>query len=87
VLADSGHEDRDLLPLLHPYSRKGRAADAFMGEAADHFTGLASCTAFRNNGDGAHLDNLHGSFFAMNIQLRYILTYNSYLSSIFLIMI
>jgi len=58
-----------------------------MGEAADHFTGLASRAAFRNDRNGTHLDNLHGSFFAMNIQLKTILTYGSYLSSIFLIMI
>jgi hypothetical protein len=87
VLTGDGYEDRDLFPLLHPYSRKGRAAGAFMGEAAYHFTGLTSCTAFGNDGDGAHLDNLYGSFFTMNIQFKSILTYNSYLSSIFLIMI
>jgi len=71
VLADSGHEDRDLLPLLHPYSRKGRAAGAFMGEAADHFTGLASCAAFRNDGDGAHLDVLLSLFFIVNISINH----------------
>jgi hypothetical protein len=87
VLTDDGHEDGDLLPLLHPYPRKGRAAGSFMGEAADHFTGLASCAAFRNDGDGTHFDNLHGSFFTVNIQLKKILTYNSYLSSIFLIIV
>jgi hypothetical protein len=58
VLTDYGNEDRDFLPLLHPYPRKGRAASALMGEAADHFTGLASCAAFRDNGDGAHFNNL-----------------------------
>ena len=86
VLADGGHEDGDLFPLLHSYSRKGRAAGAFMGEAAGHFTGLASCAAFRNDGNGTHLDNLRSMFFMVNDQLRDILTYNSYLSSIFLIM-
>ena len=40
-----------------------------MGEAADHFTGLASCTAFRNDGDGAHLNNLRSKFFIVNDQL------------------
>ena len=83
MLADSGHEDRDLLPLLHPYSRKGRAAGAFMGEAADHFTGLASCAAFRNDGDGAHLDILLRMFFVVNKQLSNILTSNAHLSSFF----
>jgi hypothetical protein len=67
VLTDDGHEDGDLFPLLQPYPRKGRAAGSFMGEAADHFTGLASRAAFRNDGDSAHLDNLHVSFFRMNI--------------------
>jgi hypothetical protein len=69
VLTDDGHEDRDLFPLVHPYSRKGRAAGSFMGEAADHFTGLASCAAFRNDGEGTHLNNLHKLFFIMNNQL------------------
>jgi hypothetical protein len=66
VLTDDGHEDRDLFPFLHPYSRKGRAAGAFVREATDHFTGLASCTAFRNDGDGAHLDNIRSVFFIAN---------------------
>jgi hypothetical protein len=67
VLTDDGHEDRDLFPLLHPYPRKGGAAGAFMGEAADHFTGLASCAAFRDDGDGAHLGYLRSQFFIENI--------------------
>ena len=58
VLTDGGHEDRNLFPLLHPYPGKGRTAGALMGEAADHFAGLASCAAFRDDGDGAHLDDL-----------------------------
>jgi len=66
VLTDDGHEDRDLFPLLHLYPRKGRAAGSFMGEAADHFTGLASCAAFWNDGDSAHLDNLRSKFFIVN---------------------
>jgi hypothetical protein len=57
-LTDDGHEDRDLFPFLYPYPRKGRATRAVMGEAAGHFTGLASGTAFRENRDGAHLDDL-----------------------------
>jgi hypothetical protein len=58
VLTDNGYEDGDLFPLFHPYPREGRAAGALMGEAADHFTGLASRAAFRNDGDGTHLDDL-----------------------------
>lgn len=54
-----------------------------MGEAADHFTGLASCAAFRNDGDGAHLGILRYKFFIVNDQLSDILTYGSYLSSFF----
>jgi hypothetical protein len=37
-----------------------------MGEAADHFTGLTSCAAFRDDGDGTHLDNLLMWFFIVN---------------------
>jgi hypothetical protein len=58
VLTDGRHEDRDLFPLLHPYPRKGRTTGALMGKAADHFAGLASCAAFRDDGDGTHLDDL-----------------------------
>jgi hypothetical protein len=29
-----------------------------MREATDHFAGLASCAAFREDRNGAHLDNL-----------------------------
>lgn len=58
VLTDNGHEDGDLFPLLHPNPREGRAAGALVGEAADHFTGLASRAAFRDDGDGTHLDGL-----------------------------
>ena len=55
-----------------------------MGEAASHFTGLASCTSFRNNGEGTHLDNLRSKFFIVNDQLEDIITFISYLSSLFL---
>jgi hypothetical protein len=58
VLTGNRHEDRNLFPFLYPYPRKGRATGAFMEEAADHFTGLTSCTAFRNKGDSTHLDDL-----------------------------
>ena len=54
-----------------------------MGEAADHFTGLASGASFRNDGDGAHRDNLHSKFFIVNDQLKDIITFISYLSSFF----
>jgi hypothetical protein len=49
VLTDDWHKDRDLFPLLHVYSRKGRAAGTLMGEATNHLTGLASGAAFRDN--------------------------------------
>jgi hypothetical protein len=55
VLTDDGNEDRDLFPFLHPYPRKGGTARALMGKAADHFTGLASCTPFWDNRDCTHL--------------------------------
>jgi hypothetical protein len=58
-----------------------------MGEAASHFAGLASRTSFWNNGEGAHLDILRYKFFMVNNQLKDILTYSSYLSSFFLIMV
>jgi hypothetical protein len=58
VLTDDGNEDRDLFPLLHPYPRKGRAARALMGKAANHFTGLTSCASFRDDRDGTHLETL-----------------------------
>jgi hypothetical protein len=58
LLTEGRHEDSDLFPLLHPYPRKGRTTRALMGEAADHFTRLASCATFRDNGDGAHFNNL-----------------------------
>jgi hypothetical protein len=45
---------------------------------------LASCTSFRNNGEGAHLDNLRSKFFIVNDQLEDIITFISYLSSLFL---
>jgi hypothetical protein len=85
VLTHGGHEDRDLLPFVHPYSRKRRAARALMGEAASHFAGLASRTSFWNNGEGAHLDILLFKFFMVNDPLNDILTSYSYLSSIFLL--
>jgi hypothetical protein len=44
---------------------------------------LASCAAFGNDGNGAHLDNLRSKFFIVNSQFTDILTFNSYLSSIF----
>jgi hypothetical protein len=66
LLTEGRHEDSDLFPLLHPYPRKGRTTRALMREAADHFTRLASSAAFRDNGDGAHFDNLLASFFIMN---------------------
>jgi hypothetical protein len=59
MLTDDGHEDRDFIPLLHPYPGEGRTARALMGEAANHFTGLTSRAAFRENGNSAHLDDLH----------------------------
>jgi len=83
VLADGGHEDGDFFPLLHPYPRKGRTARALVGEAASHFTGLATRASFRNDGDGAHLDILRYKFFTVNDQLKNILTFTSYLSSFF----
>jgi hypothetical protein len=66
VLADSRHEDRDLFPLLHPYSRKGRAARTLMGKATDHFAGMASCATFWDDGDSAHLRGLHSKFYIVN---------------------
>jgi hypothetical protein len=69
MLTDDGHEDRNLFPLLHPYPRQGRAAGAFVDEAADHFTGVASGAAFRGDGNGGHLKNLLTSFSIMNYQL------------------
>jgi hypothetical protein len=69
VLTDDGHEDGDLFPLLHPYPRKGRTAGAFMRKAADHFAGLASCAALRNDGDSAHVDNLLILFFTVNTSI------------------
>jgi len=65
VLTDNGHEDRDLFPLLHPYPRKGGTAGAFVGKAADHFTGVTSGAAFRDNGNGGHLEDLLRCMFSM----------------------
>jgi hypothetical protein len=83
LLADNGHEDRDLFPFLYPYPRKGRTAGVLMGEAADHFAGLASCTAFRDDRNGAHLENLLFTFFIENNSFIDILTYFSCVSSFF----
>jgi hypothetical protein len=83
VLTDDGHEDRNLFPLLHPYPRKGRTAGAFVGKAADHFTGMAAGAVFRDNGNGGHLRDLLISFVTMNIQLKAILSYFQLLSSFF----
>jgi hypothetical protein len=58
VLTDDWHKDRYLFPLLHVNPREGRAAGALMGEAANHLTGLASCTPFWNNGNRTHLNCL-----------------------------
>jgi hypothetical protein len=66
LLTDNGHEDRNLFPFLYTYPRKGRATGALMGKAADHFTGFAPRTAFRDDGDGAHVDNLRREFFIVN---------------------
>jgi len=65
VLTDDGHEDRNLFPLLHPYPRKGRTAGTFVGKAADHFTGVTSGAAFRDNGNGGHLEDLLRYMFSM----------------------
>jgi hypothetical protein len=67
VLTDNRHEDRNLFPFFYAYPGKGRAAGALMGETAGHFAGLASCAAFRDNRDGAHLDDLLRTFFIVNI--------------------
>jgi hypothetical protein len=69
VLTDDWHEDRNLFPFPYPYSRKSRAAGALMRKAADHFTGLTSSTAFWDDRDGAHWNNLLISFFIENISL------------------
>jgi hypothetical protein len=66
LLTDNGHEDRDLLPFLYSNPRKGRATGILMGETADHFTGLASCTTLRDHGDSTHLDLLLIWFFIAN---------------------
>jgi hypothetical protein len=58
LLTDNGHEDRNLFPFLYSYPRKGRTTGVLMREATGHFAGLTSCTAFRDDGDGTHLDNL-----------------------------
>jgi hypothetical protein len=49
VLAHNGHENGDLAPFLHLNPGEGRARSSFMGEAADHFAGLAACTKVREN--------------------------------------
>jgi hypothetical protein len=82
VLTDDGNEDRNLFPLLHPYPRKGRAARALMRKAAYHFTGLTSCAAFRDDGDGTHLDDLLIWFFIVNDMINNITPFVS-LSSTF----
>ena len=66
MLTDDGYEDRDLIPLLHPYSGEGRTARPLVGKAANHLTGLTSRTAFRENGNSAHLHNLQYMFIRMN---------------------
>jgi hypothetical protein len=83
VLTDDGDEDGNLLPLLHPYPRKGWAARALVGETAGQLAGLASCAAFGNDGDGSHLDGLLIQFFAVNAILINI-THFSRLSSRFM---
>jgi len=80
VLTDDGNEDRDLFPLLHPYPRKGRTTRVLMGKAADHFTRLASCAPFRDDGDGTHLDLLLIMFFVVN-DMTYNIAHISGLSS------
>jgi hypothetical protein len=66
LLTDNGHEDRNLFPFLYLYPRKGRTAGVLMGEAADHFAGLTSRTAFRNKRDSTHLDGLPILFSTVN---------------------
>jgi len=70
LLTDNGHEDRNLFPFRYSYPRKGRATGALMGKAADHFTGLASGTAFWNDRNSTHLDNLLVLFFIENISFN-----------------
>ena len=55
-----------------------------MRKTTDHFASLASCTAFGDDGDGAHVDNLLVLFFTVNARLKQIIAYFPCLSSIFL---
>jgi hypothetical protein len=82
LLTDNGHEDRNLFPFLYLYPGKGRATGTLMGKAADHFAGLTSCAAFRDDGDGTHLDDLLRWFFIVNTMVNDITQFLS-LSSTF----
>jgi len=43
MLAHDRHIDGNFSPFSHLNSREGKTGSPFMGQAADHFAGLATC--------------------------------------------
>ncbi len=55
MLAYNRHINSNLSPFLYLNPGEGRAGSPFMGQAANHFAGLATGTEIRENRNGAHL--------------------------------